>query len=231
MEVKVEQTVYEKGLAIFKSVLIVGWYLISAQLVYFIVGKIEGVKIDDMHYIQMHRYALALASQAVFLLGVLFLTKKNSDVHNPHKRMLSFQKILQYVLIGVGAFFTCAMINLLLAPIFPGYKQIENLFTDREPLERFLTFVIGAPIVEEYLFRNKIQGYLKKGFSLDIAIIVQAVLFGVLHQVPLQKVYAMVMGILFGIIKENEKSFASTVIIHMTVNLIGWAVGTFVVLM
>ena len=84
--------------------------------------------------------------------------------------------------------------------------------------------VLLPPLVEEYLFRDQIQGCLKKGFGKEIAIIGQALLFGMLHFYTLQKIYATILGILFGIVKEKQ-GIKATIWMHMTVNFIGWFMG------
>ena len=67
-----------------------------------------------------------------------------------------------------------------------------------------------------------ISKYFTKGK--EIAIIGQALLFGMLHFYTLQKIYATILGILFGTVKEKQ-GIKATMWMHMTVNFIGWFMG------
>ena len=176
---------------------------------------------------EAHVYLFNLLSQLICLAGVLIVCRQIITTKPIEIAVWQTLKPLKYMVWGIGAWLICTLINALLFPFFPEYEEIGALFTSYEPVLRFIVLVIGAPLVEEYLFRGQIQGYLKGAFGVTFAIVVQAVLFGGLHGLSLQQIYATAMGLIFGIVREREGNFSATVMMHMTVNLIGWGFGTF----
>lgn len=88
-----------------------------------------------------------------------------------------------------------------------------------------LTFF--GPMVEELIFRGIIQENLKEKISIWIAIIVQAVLFGLLHlhTVSLSQILLIFphigIGLMFGIVKYKYKNIWFTIFPHALNNLIG----------
>lgn len=207
------------GFAILLLLWFVGSQMLVGNIAYAIVGKVvyEGFYND-------HRYMLSLSSQVLCLAVVLGIDYKYKQFEI--KTMtLKFKEILTYIGVGMLVYVACIGINLILMPYFPGYEAIGEMFNQKEPILSFVVIVIMAPILEEYIFRGKIQTLIKKSFNKPIAIIAQALLFGSLHSLALQKVYAAIMGIIFGTIKEKSDKLQCTMIVHMTVNFIGWMIG------
>ena len=62
-----------------------------------------------------------------------------------------------------------------------------------------LSIAIVVPILEEFLFRGAIEGHLlRKGWSPKWAILVSALIFGIIHGNPAQIPFAFLIGLLFG---------------------------------
>lgn len=82
----------------------------------------------------------------------------------------------------------------------------------------FSTAIVPA-ICEEYLFRGAILGLLLP-FGRTVAIIGSSVLFGFMHQNPLQLFYTVFMGVILGYIYVKTKSIWACVLLHFFNNLI-----------
>ena len=82
----------------------------------------------------------------------------------------------------------------------------------------FSTAIVPA-ICEEYLFRGAILGVLLP-FGRTAAIIGSSVLFGFMHQNPLQLFYTVFMGVILGYIYVKTKSIWACVLLHFFNNLI-----------
>ncbi|WP_162012282.1 CPBP family intramembrane glutamic endopeptidase [Streptococcus sp. S784/96/1] len=84
-----------------------------------------------------------------------------------------------------------------------------------------------GPMVEELIFRGIIQENLNEKISIWIAIIVQAVLLGLLHlhTVTLSQILLIFphigIGFVFGIVKYKYKNIWFTIFPHTLNNLIG----------
>jgi len=180
-----------------------------------------------LSYYNDHMFKINAFIQVVCLLGILLwniFIKQDSLIDY---RIFKKRRIPIYIFYGIGLWILSSIINLLLSTIFPQYStEVQALFTKKESVFRFLVIVIFAPLVEEYIFRGQIQTTLKMAFGSSVAIIVQGILFGMLHPMSLQKIYAIVLGIGFGMVKEKEKNLQSSTIMHMTINLIGFIIGT-----
>lgn len=82
----------------------------------------------------------------------------------------------------------------------------------------FSTAVVPA-ICEEYLFRGAILTNLAP-YGKTTAIIGSAVLFGLMHQNPLQLLYTTLMGVAIGYVYVKTKSIWACMIIHFTNNFV-----------
>ncbi len=213
--------------ALLKAILLVIWFMAASTIASIGVELFTGNLTDYQVVITNHRYAISLASQILCLIGIVIFTR-NQPVIKKMGQEINVKLILRYVIMGLGAWLICVIVTQVLIPFFPEYEAINELFDNNEVILRAIVLVIMAPLIEEYLFRGKIQGYLTEGFGTTFAIIIQAILFGSLHQLGLQKIYSTFMGIVFGVVREKEGNFLSTFIMHMVVNLIGWYVGSFI---
>lgn len=77
-----------------------------------------------------------------------------------------------------------------------------------------------APFIEEVIFRGVIFRALKKNFDIAIAIVVQGLLFGLVHMNGIQVVYATLIGIVCGYVVYRAGSIWSGVVIHAVNNCI-----------
>ena len=83
----------------------------------------------------------------------------------------------------------------------------------------FLTLVIVGPITEELLFREAIAGeMLRRGTSPWVAIIVSALAFSAMHLNLAQGLYALPLGIIFGIIYYKTGNIVLTSLLHILNN-------------
>lgn len=86
----------------------------------------------------------------------------------------------------------------------------------------FLSITIVAPILEELLFRGVIEGHLlNKGWAPKWAILVSALIFGVIHGNPAQIPFAFLIGLLFGWLYYRTGSVLPGIAGHIINNLYG----------
>lgn len=82
----------------------------------------------------------------------------------------------------------------------------------------FLSIAIVAPIVEEVLFRGLIFSRLRRGMPMVIALLIQALLFGVLHISPISIANAIPAGIVLGLVYEHYSSTLASILLHAGFN-------------
>lgn len=90
-----------------------------------------------------------------------------------------------------------------------------------------ITMVIVIPFFEEILLRGLVLNKLRTEMPVWIAIVLQAILFGVLQGNVLGAVYAFIIGLLLGIIYMLSKSIWVPILIHAILNITIMAIKEF----
>lgn len=112
------------------------------------------------------------------------------------------------------------IIGLLPAPLLESYGDASAVLTATAPdAVYFLATVLLAPFLEEVLFRGLVQSTLKRGMKLEFAVLLQAVFFGLIHTGLVWMIYAFILGLALGILRENQRSLWPCVLLHCSFNL------------
>jgi len=164
---------------------------------------------------------LALACDLVVIPVFAFLYIR--QIKGQKIQKISSFKIADYLLVAalaVAADFAVMfiLIGFNLIQYFPDYQTIMSGITGNSFILQLAAVGIIAPIAEEFLMRgvilNRLLGYMR----VLPAVLIQAVMFGVLHMNLLQGTYAAVLGILMGYIYIKYGSLLMTIIFHITLN-------------
>lgn len=174
-----------------------------------------------------------LLLNAVGLLGAIFafdyficrpsIGKKlnfNMSTTNLMTYLLIFPMMFGMMLI---AEFITAQIPIT-GPFFGEYYQyfsklMEQMTSDEASLILFA--VLFAPVLEEIIFRGIImKGLLNKGLKPKTAIVISAVVFGIVHQNPWQFVGAVLLGSVLGLVYYKTKSLLLPILLHAFNNLV-----------
>ena len=91
------------------------------------------------------------------------------------------------------------------------------------PAESLILMIIGTgligPIVEEIIFRGIILKSLSEKINITAAIIIQAILFAVIHFDVLQSSYTFVLGLVIGSVFIRKDSLWPAIAIHIAYNM------------
>ncbi len=121
---------------------------------------------------------------------------------------------------GLSVEFTAMLIFSLTAYIFKQSAQnYESMVGGliKSPLAIFIIGIV-APFVEDVIFRGLILNELRRDYSVKTAVIIQAVLFGVMHLNIAQGLYAAFAGIILGLIAVEADSVFPAIIGHVVMN-------------
>lgn len=172
---------------------------------------------------------------AAAILGVLpMLLLKHPDAFRlgvmKKKRKISAEVLL------IG-FFSVIVLNLLTACLNIGLEFLLNqqgrTLMDAQAsatevsvtVSMFLYSSIAAPVCEELVYRGAVMRYLER-YGSFFAVLISALLFGLMHGNIAQVPFAFAVGIVLGIIAQ-EYSLTASVLIHLFNNLhsdlTGWA--------
>lgn len=126
---------------------------------------------------------------------------------------------------GIGAIAVIgAIVGIMGTNILSEFLDLPNFLEAQ--LEGMFSSVLGVlvigvvgPIAEEVVFRASILGYmLRKGVDKWVAIIVSSFIFGIMHFNPAQIPFAMIVGIILGVIYYRTGNILLTSLIHILNN-------------
>ena len=124
----------------------------------------------------------------------------------------------------LGTVFISRGMNLLigLTPLpyyFPEYEAVSETIYSCSLISQIAASVISAPILEELLMRGIFYNRTKHVTpNLKLAMLVNALIFGIFHGNVVQGVYAVLMGLLFVFVYEKYQSLPMVILAHMAAN-------------
>lgn len=104
------------------------------------------------------------------------------------------------------------------------YTELSEMFVGSENIWMIiLSTCILIPIAEELIFRGVIQGELRRVMPALPVVIIQAVIFALVHINPIQVAYVIIPAIILGAVYEWTKSILVPIVLHMAFNFTGAA--------
>ena len=102
--------------------------------------------------------------------------------------------------------------------------QVTNALGN-ESILMIICISILAPIGEELIFRGMTLKIFKKAMIWQVAIVMQAILFGIYHMNLVQGVYAALLGLLLGYIAHRYNSVVPAILLHIVINTTSYTIG------
>ncbi|MFT3919720.1 lysostaphin resistance A-like protein [Cloacibacterium sp.] len=137
-----------------------------------------------------------------------------------HVYLLIFPMMFGMMLI---AEFTTSLIPIS-GPVFGEWYQLFSEQMEAISDNTFMVFLLVsffAPIIEEIIFRGIIQkGMINNGVKPRNAILVSALIFGIVHFNPWQFIGAFLLGIVLGVVYFRTKSLLMSIFLHFFNNTI-----------
>lgn len=171
--------------------------------------------------------ATLLATAATAILFGMWWILHNRDWGMLSKRFkngLNAVKSKFFVLIIVALFaYGLAEISFLIVALLSPeaveeYEKVSESFLSNKPIIDILTLAILAPIGEECLFRGLILEKYSKCMNVWVAIILQALLFGIFHGNLVQGFYVLALGAINGYLVMKFGSVLPAILTHMILN-------------
>ncbi len=197
------------------------------QTIFAATGMVSGLQDEATlsEWIMNRILVITIISNSLFVLVVcLFCKLKKVDV----KTCWKLNKA------GVGAYIMACIIAFTYSMAFSliTYDAAVNAVSPIRVSTDFygqwgiwilaLALLISAPIAEEIMCRALMLNMLKKSFSVPIAILISATIFGVMHILAggiSLAIGAFLMGLLLAVIYEKTKSLWAVMVAHMVANL------------
>ncbi|WP_294600031.1 type II CAAX endopeptidase family protein [uncultured Rikenella sp.] len=171
------------------------------------------------------RQFLAYVGSFALTIGYALAIRRPWGLLMPSFRPEKWKLHGPFILVGVILLFAT---GILLAPITDRMPDTYTRMLDdylRGGLWPILTAAVAAPLLEELLFRGIIQKNLVARIGPGAGILIGAAVFGAIHFIPQQMIYAGCVGLILGCIYHFTGSLGSTVAIHFINNGIAILAG------
>jgi hypothetical protein len=163
---------------------------------------------------------IILSQSLIFVPSIIFLiiNRKNAgQILGRFRCNILTVIILPFLVLSIEPLIT--LINAISMLFVENYiNDLSTSLVANNPLYVSLFFMAFLPcVIEEMAYRGIILGSFREGGRLK-AIIASGLLFGIMHMNFNQMAYAIVIGIIFGIVIEATGSIVSTMIMHFMIN-------------
>ena len=175
-------------------------------------------------YFDDGNWLMIVADILIFLvLAIIFLARGKTFAEGMGMKKTKVSSVLLAFLAGLGL--TCALgfVMIFVELLFPGLMKDYNDTMDASYnmntlIPYILAGVIGAPLIEELIFRHLVTGRLSRGIPRIVAILIGSALFGIIHGHPLQWAYAAVLGFVMSCVYFSYDSIWVPIAMHAGFN-------------
>ncbi len=168
---------------------------------------------------------------SIFIYWLFFLRKDKNLLSRFSFKTINYSQACYSFVMGAGIYlFFSSLIDLTnLEAFFPEHQILmEQIMANAHFVVLFLGVGIIVPIAEEIAFRGLIFKRLSQDFSLHIALILQAIVFGLMHLNVLQSSYAFIAGIFLGLVYIWSGSILAPIILHISWNSVSVIINSFI---
>lgn len=167
---------------------------------------------------------------AVFFYWLIHGRKKTAGDRRFFKEeVLKAKHVLMIAVAAFGLYYLTALIASVIGVLLPDtmeeYSEMMNLALGGSEILAILAAVILAPLNEECIMRGLILKNLQKYFSDPVAIVIQAVLFGIFHMNLVQGIYVLPVGLALGYVAVKSRSVLPCMLMHLLFNLMSFVSG------
>lgn len=153
---------------------------------------------------------------------VIFVIRKKSILIETQINRFSLQYSFPVILIALSMqMLLTALIAILPIPNNLLESFAGNVSTITNKINLITIFSVGllVPFAEEVIFRGLILSRLKRGMPVYIAVIIQAVIFGVIHTGLVWMIQAFIMGVILALLAIRFNSILPSILAHVAINI------------
>ncbi len=175
-------------------------------------------------------YGILILSQYIVALPVMLLVMKSAPRTSIEKQKLPASHVLVAVIVSFFMMYGGNLIGTLitfLLQLIPGIgasNPVEELVMGQQMLPTTVFVVIIGPIIEEFVCRKQLIDRMHV-YGQKNAVIVSALLFGLIHGNFSQFFYAFGLGLVFGYLYVKSGKLRYSILLHMGINFMGGVVA------
>jgi membrane protease YdiL (CAAX protease family) len=170
----------------------------------------------------LERTELFLVEIFTIVPALFFVYKKNfSPIKVFRLRAVNKKIIFSAILIGLSLSVLADEADRLLNMIFPMPEPILDALEEALKINTMWDFLIIvfsavflAAVCEEMLFRGFLQTSFEQSFDVTKAVMLTALLFGVVHFNPWWTIQLIIFGVFLGVLSWKSKSIIPSMIVH-----------------
>lgn len=177
---------------------------------------------DLTTFINENAVLILLISSLINIIFFGFILLRNKTLHfNLYENQKNIKYFLSIILLGISFFmFSMGIIDIFdLTKYSANYTETMALLSSGGVLINIISVGIITPISEEFMLRGIVYNNLKRYVNFKTAIILQALIFGIMHMNIIQSTYAVIAGIIIGYIYEKSQSLVMSCVFHISFNI------------
>lgn len=178
----------------------------------------------NIEIVKNNIYPLVLIGDIItlILIALIFLPTEYKIKDRINIKKIPMKEYFNIFVLGIGVTILLLFLSGILTKLIPSYNEVANqLATSRASVLQLIITIVLIPIYEEIFYRGIIFGYLRKNFNIIVAIVVQALVFGVMHLNLVQGIYTFILGIVLALIYMYSESILGNITVHIIFNLLG----------
>lgn len=200
----------------------IGIYYVVSSIAYFFLGMLLG---DDKETYMMRQMICGALTIPVVLSFFREDQQFENVVYGKDKKIFSMQTIWYMVLsVASGAMLGIAVNNLIamtpLMQMSEGFQEANHAFFGGEIIYEFLGSCLVIPIAEELLYRGVVFKRLRMFWGVRPAIVLSAVIFGIMHVNLVQFLYAGILGVLLAFLMHRTGKLYAPIWGHIAANVV-----------
>ena len=210
-----------------------GMYLV-ANVVVVLVMYLTGRSNVDQSQVPIWATAVAVSAMwAVFLFALpRYLPYEDQSLRESSRQWFSTRSVAIGIPLGVASqYILMNIVNWPLTQLFPDAFSNEEIsqratdLTNTAPgawkLVLILVVVVGAPIVEEIVYRGGVQTHLQRTVGTGTALIGTSVLFALIHMSPIEFPGLFAFALVLGYARLRSGTLGLSIVTHMAFNAAG----------
>lgn len=180
-------------------------------------GSTDGVDSGLSPKLTMFYYLVQMLPPIIYVIWARRKAGRRGGIHFGIGRMNA-----PMLLWGVVLLLSSSVVIEPLLVLFPpeSYDAVTNVIG--RGFWSIMSVVVCAPLLEEVLFRGLIFESCRERFGGGGAVLISALLFGLIHGVAVQVINAFIVGIILGYIYLRTRSLANVIILHAINNAIAY---------
>lgn len=174
-----------------------------------------------------------LAMWSVYLYFLpRFLPFSDIPIQREFTSWFSMRDVWWGIPLGVGSqLILMNLVNWPLAQLFPEQFSPERISERAEDIASMapgwwavllvVVVVVGAPVVEEIVYRGSLQTRLVQGFGVSVGVVLTALLFALIHLTPVEIPGLFVFALVLGIARQKTGALGLPIVTHLAFNATG----------